>query len=147
MKFRCPCLIVWITSIKKTGSKEQYDPFCFIEKNNTWDLESLTNKDHIRGALKAYRKECFIQIGGLKNNMGWDTIDELLAQYHGWKVCTDESLHVKHLKPTGVLYSKETKYKQGEAFYIMRYGFLLTLIASFKLAFRKRSLYSNQWLH
>ena len=30
--------------------------FCYIEKNNDWVLENLTNKDHIRGALKAYRK-------------------------------------------------------------------------------------------
>jgi glycosyltransferase involved in cell wall biosynthesis len=114
--------------------------FCYIKKGNTWILESLTNKDHIRGALKSYRKKCFQQIGGLKNTMGWDTVDELLAKYHGWEVCTDESLHVKHLKPTGANYSKSSKYKQGEAFYNMRYGFLLSCIATAKLAFRKKSL-------
>ena len=31
--------------------------FCYIEKNGNWVLENLTDKDHIRGALKAYRKE------------------------------------------------------------------------------------------
>ncbi len=114
--------------------------FCYIEKNNGWVLENLTNKDHIRGALKAYRKECFEQIGQLKRAMGWDTIDELLAQYHGWKVATDETLHVKHLKPTGATYTKAAKYKQGEAFYKMRYGWALTQIAAIKLAQRKNSL-------
>lgn len=114
--------------------------FCYIEKGENWILESLTNKDHIRGALKAYRKECFQQIGGLKKSMGWDTVDELLAKYNGWEVITDESLKVKHLKPTGATYSKKSKYKQGEAFKKMRYGFLLTLVATSKLAFRKRSL-------
>ena len=54
---------------------------CVIEENNQWIPESLTNLDHIRGALKAYRKECFKEIGGLKKAMGWDTIDELLAQH------------------------------------------------------------------
>jgi len=54
-------------------------------------LEDLTNKDHLRGALKSYRKECFDAIGGLKSSMGWDTVDELLAQYHGWKICTDQN--------------------------------------------------------
>ena len=62
--------------------------FCFIEKNGDWVLENLTNKDHIRGALKAYRNECFLAIDGLKKTMGWDTVDELLANYHGWEVCT-----------------------------------------------------------
>src|SRR5690554_2606052 len=59
--------------------------FCTIEKNGQWIIENLTNQDHIRGALKAYRKECFKEIGSLKKAMGWDTVDELLAQYHGWK--------------------------------------------------------------
>lgn len=113
--------------------------FCYIEKNGNWVLESLTNKDHIRGALKAYRKECFHQIGGLKNVMGWDTVDELLAQYHGWTVSTDTSLHVKHLKPTGASYSRAARFKQGEAFHRMQYGFLLTNIASAKLAWNKKN--------
>ncbi|GHC49066.1 glycosyltransferase family 2 protein [Ulvibacter litoralis] len=113
--------------------------FCYIEKKGEWVLENLTNKDHIRGALKAYRKACFNQMNGLKNTMGWDTIDELLAQYHGWSVKTDPTLHVKHLKPTGASYSKGAKFKQGEAFYKMRYGKILTHIAAAKLAFRKKS--------
>lgn len=114
--------------------------FCYIEKAGTWILENLTNKDHIRGALKAYRKECFVDIGGLKPAMGWDTVDELLAQYHGWKVVTDQTLHVKHLKPTGATYSKASKHKQGMAFYKMRYGWALTQIAAIKLAQRKGSI-------
>ncbi|GAA4271363.1 glycosyltransferase family 2 protein [Aquimarina gracilis] len=112
--------------------------FCYIQNNNTWALENLTNRDHVRGALKAYRKACFEDINGLKPAMGWDTIDELLAQYHQWKVSTDESLHVKHLKPTGNTYNLKAKYKQGEAFYRMRYGFWITLIASTKLALLKK---------
>ena len=36
--------------------------FCYIKKNGDWILENLTDKDHIRGALKAYRKETFHQI-------------------------------------------------------------------------------------
>lgn len=111
--------------------------FCYIEKNGEWILENLTDKDHIRGALKAYRKETFQQIGGLKPAMGWDTVDELLCKFYNWKVVTDESLHVKHLKPTGASYNKAARYKQGEAFYSLGYGFIITAISSLKLAMRK----------
>lgn len=111
--------------------------FCYIEKNGEWILENLTDKDHIRGALKAYRKETFKEIGGLKPAMGWDTVDELLCKFYNWKVVTDESLHVKHLKPTGASYNKAARYKQGEAFYSLGYGFFITAIASLKLAMRK----------
>jgi glycosyltransferase involved in cell wall biosynthesis len=111
--------------------------FCYIEKNGDWILENLTDKDHIRGALKAYRKETYKQIGGLKPAMGWDTVDELLCKFYNWKVVTDESLHVKHLKPTGASYNKAARYKQGEAFYSLGYGIFITAIASLKLASRK----------
>lgn len=111
--------------------------FCYIEKGTDWILENLTNKDHIRGALKAYRKDCFEQIGQLKPSMGWDTVDELLAKYHGWEILTDKSLHVKHLKPTGQSYNKASKYLQGEAMYKMRYGFWITFISALKLAYKK----------
>ncbi|WP_047545221.1 glycosyltransferase family 2 protein [Psychroserpens sp. Hel_I_66] len=113
--------------------------FCYIEKNNEWVLENLTRKDHIRGALKTYRKQCFLEIGKLKPSMGWDTVDELLAKYYDWELLTDESLKVKHLKPTGASYNKASKYLQGEAMYKMRYGFLITLISAVKLAFKKKS--------
>ena len=113
--------------------------FCYIEKNGLWILENLTNKDHLRGAVKSYRKACFEAIGGLKMAIGWDTADELLARYHGWIVQTDETLHVKHLRPTGAGYKSNARYLQGSVFYRMRYGVLLTLLAAVKLAVKKRS--------
>ncbi|TXE09797.1 glycosyltransferase family 2 protein [Seonamhaeicola algicola] len=113
--------------------------FCYIKKNNDWVLENLTRKDHIRGALKTYKKDCFFDIGKLKPSMGWDTVDELLAKYYNWEILTDASLHVKHLKPTGISYNKASKYMQGEAMYKMRYGFTITCISALKLAYKKKS--------
>ena len=112
--------------------------FAYIEKNGDWILENLTNKNHIRGAFKAYRKSFFEQMGNLKPAMGWDTVDELLAKFYGWKVITDPSLIIKHLKPTGANYNKTARYKQGEAFYTLGYGFFITAIASAKLALMKK---------
>jgi glycosyltransferase involved in cell wall biosynthesis len=112
--------------------------FAYIEKNGEWILENLTDKDHIRGAFKAYRKECFLQIGNLKPAMGWDTVDELLSKFYNWKVVTDASLIIKHLKPTGANYNKAARYKQGESFYTLGYGFFITTISSAKLAMMKK---------
>jgi len=112
---------------------------CYVEKDGNWELENLTAKEHIRGALKAYRKSCFLDIGELKPAMGWDTIDELLALYYNWTFRTDDTLKVKHLKPTGVTYNEASKYLQGEAWYKLRFGLVLTTLASAKLAYRKRS--------
>ena len=138
--FPCNYFETIINHFKKGDSIGMVGGFAYIEKNGQWILENLTDKDHIRGAFKAYRKETFQQIGGLKPAMGWDTVDELLCKYYGWKVVTDENLRVKHLKPTGANYDKTSRYKQGEAFYTLGYGFIITCIASMKLAVRKQKL-------
>ena len=127
-----------LNHFKKDNKIGMVGGFAYIEKKGQWILENLTDKDHIRGAFKAYRKECFLQIGNLKPAMGWDTVDELLCKFYGWKVITDESLKVKHLKPTGANYNKTARFKQGEAFYSLGYGFVITAIASAKLAIMKR---------
>lgn len=112
----------------------------YIEKEGQWEFENISEKTKVRGPIKLYRKACFEAIGGLKKSIGWDTVDGLLAEYHGWKIKTDTSLHVKHLKPTGKVYTKASKHKQGEAFYRMRYGFWLSSIASAKLAMGRKNV-------
>ena len=126
------------THFKQNKNTGMAGGFCYIESNGEWILENLTNKDHLRGALKAYRKECFEQIGRLKSCVGWDTVDELLAQYFGWNITTDPNLIVKHLRPTGSSYKASSSVLQGEAMYKMRYGFLITLISTIKIAFKKK---------
>ncbi|MGF1554817.1 glycosyltransferase family 2 protein [Paucihalobacter sp.] len=114
--------------------------FCYVENNSEWILENITNKDHIRGALKTYRKQCFEDIGKLKASIGWDTVDELLAKFYNWNVQTDASLKVKHLRPTGSTYNQNAKLLQGEAMYKMRYGFVITWISAIKIAFKKKKI-------
>jgi len=126
-----------LNAFKADSSVGMAGGFAYIEKNGEWILENLTDKDHIRGAFKAYRKALFDQMGGLRTAMGWDTADELIAKFYNWKVVTIESLKVKHLKPTGANYNKAARYKQGEAFYSLGYGFAITAIAGAKLAMRK----------
>lgn len=129
---------VVINAFKEDDKTGMAGGFAYIEKNGDWVLESLTDDDHIRGAFKAYRKACFLQIGKLRPAMGWDTVDELLSKYYGWKVVTLKQLKVKHLKPTGASYTKAARYKQGEAFYTLGYGLTITAIAGAKLAIRKK---------
>ena len=112
---------------------------CSIEKQGKWLREELTDKNHLRGALKSYRRECFEDISGLRQAMGWDTVDELLAQYYGWEVLVDNTLLVKHLRPTASRYNSQAQYMQGGMFYRLRYGMILSFLASAKLAYKKQS--------
>ncbi|MDG2172262.1 MAG: glycosyltransferase family 2 protein [Flavobacteriaceae bacterium] len=104
----------------------------YIKKKNKWVYEKISSKDHVRGPIKSYRKKCFEDIQGLRKSIGWDTADVLIAQYHDWKIKTDKSLAVKHLKPTGANYSYNSKFLQGEALYKMRFGLVLSIISVLK---------------
>ena len=72
--------------------------------------------------------------------MGWDTLDELTAQYYQWEIRVDPSLKVKHLKPTGFNYSNGAARLQGVATYRMRFGLTLTTIIGLKRAWVKREM-------
>lgn len=100
-------------------------------------LEGITNLDHVRGAIKAYRKVCFNQIGGLVSSMGWDTIDEYHARFLGWKVCVLKDLKVEHRRETNSAFGfHHAAYKNGQMLYSIRIGFFLMLINCFKWSFR-----------
>jgi len=107
---------------------------------DTWMINHPMNKDHVRGGFKAYRKACFEAIDGLRATIGWDTVDELLALYHGYEVHTAEGLKVLHLRPTGRSYRPGSMILQGEAFYRMRYGILISLIATLKMAWKQKDI-------
>ena len=108
-----------------------------IEKKGVWTLENISTK-HVRGPVKAYSKPCFVAIGGLRPALGWDTLDELLALYHGFAVKTDDTLRVKHLRPTGFQYGRSAAKAKGEVFYGLGYGLILGILASLKWAQRQR---------
>ena len=93
--------------------------------------------DHLRGAIKAYRKDCFIEIGKIKKSIGWDTIDEFLAKYYSWNILIDSELKVKHLRVTGNRYDLESEKLQGVASFRMRLGVILTLLSGIKAAINK----------
>ncbi|WP_108423805.1 glycosyltransferase family 2 protein [Flagellimonas amoyensis] len=111
----------------------------FVQKGRDWVYENIADKTHIRGPIKLYHKACFNKIGGLRPGVGWDTVDTLLAKYHGFETQTVPELKVKHLRSTGHGYSSKNYQAKGTALYKMRYGIVLTKIAALKMALQAKS--------
>ena len=111
------------------------------KKNNNGELviDHPMDVNHVRGAIKSYSKLCYEKMGGLRASMGWDSVDEILASYHGFKTITLKELKVIHLRPTASLYSDSSSRLQGEAFYKMRYGLFISVLASLKILFIKKN--------
>ncbi len=113
---------------------------CSVKKDGKWIPEGEIRRDHIRGAIKAYRRDCFIEIGKLKKSIGWDTVDEFLAQYYSWDILVDPKLEVKHLRITGGDYNFGSEKLQGVAAFRMRLGIILTLLSAIKAAIKKNRI-------
>lgn len=58
---------------------------------------------HVRGALKLYRRACFEQVEPIPEILGWDTMDEIAARMHGWQTRSEAipDGDPLHLRPTG----------------------------------------------
>ena len=112
----------------------------YVEKNGTWVYEGNSNRHHVRGPLKAYRKESYIQMGGLRKTLGWDNIDSILLQNLGWKEVVLPELHVKLIKVKGADYTIRPAEYYGKYFYFLGLNRFLAYIASFKEATKSRSV-------
>lgn len=58
-------------------------------------------RSHVHGALKLYSRECFEQIGGVQERLGWDTIDEVYARMRGFTTRSFDDLVSVHHRPLG----------------------------------------------
>jgi biofilm PGA synthesis N-glycosyltransferase PgaC len=56
---------------------------------------------HVHGALKLYRRECFEAIGGMREQLGWDAIDEIYARMNGFATVSLPGPIGEHLRPVG----------------------------------------------
>ncbi|WP_313100145.1 glycosyltransferase family 2 protein [Epilithonimonas sp.] len=111
----------------------------FSNTNNEWTFENLSSKNHVRGPVKAYRKECFEDMKGLRTVLGWDNLDILLAKKHGWEVFTIKDIWVKHLRPTAYKYNDQKAEKLGQYFYNIGLNLPLAMISSAKSSFKNHS--------
>ena len=84
---------------------------------------------HVRGATKIYKRECWDAIGGLLHAPGWDTLDEVKANMHGWKSRTIQELKVVHYRFTGAADGQwRSCIKYGRANYISGYHPLFMIL-------------------
>jgi glycosyltransferase involved in cell wall biosynthesis len=72
---------------------------CFITRNGK-QIEEKHPRFHTRGPLKTYRTQCYKDIDGLLNCLGWDSIDELKANMLNWETYSFPELKIHHLKKT-----------------------------------------------
>lgn len=97
---------------------------------------------HVRGATKIYRRECWNMISPLVRAPGWDTIDEVKANLHGWNTRTFSELRLIQHKPTGNADGNwRNWFKNGRANYVTGYHPLFMLAKSVKRTFLNKPFF------
>lgn len=96
-------------------------------KNENGLTYEKTYQYHVRGAARVYRKQCWDNMGGTIDNLGWDAIDVYKARMLGWKTQSFKDLKIVHLT--------ETWTKGGLVHGRMRSGRMEYLIGSHPLFF------------
>ena len=132
-------MVSGIVKIKKNVFEKNF-AFNFSDEKGQWTFENISSKNHVRGPIKSYRKECFLEMNGLRPVLGWDNIDVMLAKKHGWEVITIKDLWVKHLRPTAYKYKNQKAEKLGEYFYNIGLSLPLAVISSGKSSLKNRSI-------
>ena len=132
-------MVSGIVKIKKSVFENKL-AFDFRDEKKQWVFENISSKNHVRGPIKSYRKECFRDMNGLRPVLGWDNIDVMLAKKHGWEVITIKDLWVKHLRPTAYKYKNQKAEKLGEYFYNIGLSLPLAVISSGKSSLKNRSI-------
>lgn len=108
-----------------------------IELIGTEWREMRTATHHVRGALKLYRRECFEAIGGMRELLGWDGIDQTYARMRGYETRSfeDEELVARHHRPVGSADGLlRGRVRGGTVHHVLRFSLPWVLVKSLKVA-------------
>lgn len=83
-------------------------------------VEERVYRQHVRGAARMYRRECYDDIGGIITGIGWDVLDLAKARMKGWETRHFSELEIVHHVPTGTKSGKRRgRMRQGRTEYLI----------------------------
>ncbi|MEX2395677.1 MAG: glycosyltransferase family 2 protein, partial [Balneolales bacterium] len=135
----------YFTEIKKTFTDPKIGlsgGYILEQRKNKWSKINQADY-HIRGALKSYRVNCFDQINGFEDTLGWDGLDEMKAFYFGWnsKII---NVGVKHYRPASTDYNiPKLYYELGSANYKNGGNLFLAIVRFFVKCKTKPVIYAG----
>jgi poly-beta-1,6-N-acetyl-D-glucosamine synthase len=97
---------------------------CLEVREGRWRAVT-TAAHHVRGAVRAYRRECLNAVGPLEPVLGWDSADELKASALGWQTETLPDVAFRHHRPLGARDGRRwtRARRQGTASHYLGYRF------------------------
>lgn len=104
-------------------------------EGEAWAIVGIPSSYHVPGTLKCYSLACFQAIGGIRERLAWDTIDEIYARMTGYRTCAFPDLIAHHHRPyasaDGILRGRA---RHGECAYIVHFTLPWVALRAFKVA-------------
>lgn len=100
-----------------------------------WRVVRIPVDHHVPGALKCWSLPCFEAIGGVREQLGWDTIDETYARMLGYRTRALPDLVALHHRPWGSADGTlRGRARHGECAYIARFTLPWVTLRAVKVA-------------
>jgi poly-beta-1,6-N-acetyl-D-glucosamine synthase len=105
-----------------------------LERSGAAWSPTASADEHVRGALKLYTRACFEAIGGVREQLGWDAVDEVMARMYGFETRSFAAAEALHHRRTGSADgSLRGHVRWGQAHWIVCHGPLWTLLRTAKV--------------
>lgn len=109
------------------------------EADGAWKLRGTSDLRHVRGALKLYTQPCFHAVGGVREMLGWDAIDEVLARMHGYRTQSFSDVVARHHRTAGSAQGHlRGQLRLGRSMYVEGYPTSWVLARSLKVGATSR---------
>ena len=96
---------------------------CYERVGDDWKPYFVA-RNHVRGATRCYRWDCLRQVLPFEERIGWDAVDEIKANLHGWTTTSFRDLAFYHHRPLGARDgTREAWVLQGELAHFLGYRF------------------------
>lgn len=114
-----------------------------LAEDGSWQPVRVAS-GHVRGAVRAYRRECLEQVLPLVERVGWDGIDGWKAAVRGWRTWMLPDLDFYHHRPVGARDGAPTSRwrTQGAAAWFMGYRFSYLLLRTLYRAKSDRAAFA-----
>lgn len=100
-----------------------------------WRVIRIPLEHHVPGALKCWSQQCFEEIGGVQERLGWDTMDETYARMAGYRTRALPDLVALHHRPWGSADgTMRGRARHGQCAYAARFPLPWVALRSLKVA-------------
>lgn len=106
-------------------------------RGSTWQVAN-TPPYFVHGAVKLYSRRCLTAIGGIREQLGWDIVDEASARMQGFGTRSIPELVGRHHRQSGSAQGRLRGHaRAGESAWIAAYPLHWIILRSFKVAARR----------